>query len=149
MNFPGMGRPDLSVKAKANKHEKALAKKLGARRQPNSGATPGAKGDVNTPELLLDSKQTIDKKITITAEMLGKISLEAQQINRYPGLVITLQTHLQVCPEWIILPLDYHNSLMEELRQLRKLKHGNVDGRENSSSSEAGGSSPEEGSEAE
>ncbi len=137
MKFPGLGKPSDSIKASANKHEKRLAKKLGAKRQPNSGATPGAKGDIKTPEILFDSKQTGDTKITVTSEMLGKISLEAQQINRYPGLILTLQTHLLVSSEWAMIPLDYFKQLSEELTNLRRFKNGIVNGREAPGGNEA------------
>lgn len=127
MHYPGLGKPDQSKKSRANNHEKVLAKKLKAKRQPNSGALPAHKGDIKTCSVLFDSKETIDKKITITAEMLAKISMEARQINRQPGLIISLEVGLTVEKEWAIIQLDYYGTLVEELQGLRKqikeLKH--------------------------
>ena len=142
MNKYGLGgkKRNLDKKTKVNNHERALAKELGGKRQLASGATAKEKGDVKTPEVLYDSKETIDNKVTITAEVLAKITYEARQVNRYPGLLITLQVGLQVEKEWAMIPLGYHIMLMEELKLLRKLKHdisnGQIEGRPEESSSE-------------
>jgi len=142
MNSYGLGgkKRNLDKKTKINNQEKVLAKKLGGRRQINSGATAKEKGDVKTPDILYDSKSTIDSKITVTSEMLAKITYEARQVNRFPGLLLTLQVGLTVPAEWAMIPLDYHTMLMEELRILRKLNHvisnGKVEGCPTESSSE-------------
>ena len=43
----GLGRSEMSVKARANANEQSIADILGGVRQPASGALPGRKGDVD------------------------------------------------------------------------------------------------------
>ncbi len=132
MSYPGLGKRDSSKKTKANNHEKRIARKLKARRQPNSGALASHKGDVKTPEILIDSKTTIDNRITITAEMLAKITMEARQQSRQPAIQISLKTGCTVESDWVTITLDYYSMLAEELQKLRKqvreLKHDNNGG---------------------
>lgn len=117
----GLGgkKRNLDRKTKVNNHERSLAKKLSGKRQLASGATAKEKGDVKTPDVLYDSKETVDSRITITAEILAKITYEARQVNRFPALVLTLETGSNVSKEWVLLTLDYHVRLQEGLLQLR------------------------------
>lgn len=63
----------------SNKHEKATARKIGGRVQPNSGATNFMKGDVSTPFCLIDCKTVASEKksVSIKHEWLRKIQEEA------------------------------------------------------------------------
>ena len=63
----------------SNKQEKKVAKTLGGKKTPNSGATPYQKGDVLTKDFLLECK-TVTKKqkqFTIQKEWLEKNKQEA------------------------------------------------------------------------
>ena len=130
--FPGLGGKKRfeNAKTKINRHEAQLAKKLGGKRQLASGSMAKEKGDIQLPELLLDSKETIDNKITITSQQLAKIQLEAQQRNKYPGLVISLQTGLTVPGEWIMIPLAYWEQLQTRLNHDNERSRQTEDGSE-------------------
>ena len=102
-----------SVKALANAHEKELADKLGGIRQPASGAIPGFKGDIKVDNFLLDSKQTTNNSIVVSTRDLTKISEEAQQEGRLPGLVLTLSTPIHISREWAAIPLEVFQELLK------------------------------------
>ena len=74
----------------SNRQEKAVAKALGGRQQPNSGATAFYKGDIITDNFLMEAKTKIGacKSFTIQREWLDKIAEEAFAMNkRYSALV--------------------------------------------------------------
>lgn len=79
------------TKTKANKQEKKLAKDIGARLTPNSGATSFAKGDMYTDEYLVESKATGNASFILKKEVLEKIEREAIQEGKIPLLIIELQ----------------------------------------------------------
>ena len=104
---PKMGAGEKSRKALVNDHEKQLAKKLGGRRQKNSGALPAHKGDIVLSNFLLDSKETVNNSIIVSGRDLVKITHEADGENRVPGLVLTLSNLPDVTPnEWVMIPLS-------------------------------------------
>ena len=98
-----------SVKSKANKTEKTLAKKLGGRRQPCSGALAGAKGDVKTAKFLFDSKETVNESISVKASDLMKIRSEADKQSRDPALVLSLCSGVH---QWVCIPLSVFKERM-------------------------------------
>lgn len=67
-------------------HEKRLAQKTGGSRNAASGAFWSRKGDVRSPQLLIEHKWTGKKQITIRAEYLEKITEEAILDGRIPVL---------------------------------------------------------------
>lgn len=69
----------MNTRKYSSRQEKQVAKKLGGRVQPNSGATPFLKGDVSIgSDWLIECKtQTTNKKsITIQQEWLNKLEEE-------------------------------------------------------------------------
>lgn len=68
----------MNTRQFSSKQEKYVAKKLGGRVQPNSGATPFMKGDIVMDNWLLECKtQMSDKKsISIKKEWLDKLEEE-------------------------------------------------------------------------
>jgi Holliday junction resolvase len=72
------------------KHEKRLEKALGGQRSAASGAFWSRKGDVRTPELLIEHKWTGKKSFTIKADVVEKIWTEAILDSRTPVLGIHL-----------------------------------------------------------
>jgi hypothetical protein len=94
-----------TVKDKANRTEKALAKDLGGRRQPMSGAFAGLKGDIILSDFLIDSKETEADSISLTKEMLKKITREAHGSNRIPMIIVTFRNKTEgVDNKWVIVP---------------------------------------------
>lgn len=68
----------MNTRKFSSKQEKIVAKSLKGKVQPNSGATPFAKGDVILDDWLIECKtQMTDKKtITIKKEWLDKLEEE-------------------------------------------------------------------------
>lgn len=68
----------MNTRKFSSKQEKYVAKKLGGKVQPNSGATPFMKGDIVMDNWLLECKtQMTDKKsMTIKKEWLDKLEEE-------------------------------------------------------------------------
>ena len=69
----------MNNKKYSNKQEKTIAKKLGGRVQPNSGATLFAKGDVKTKKFLIECKTATTKRksMSIKEEWIDKQRSEA------------------------------------------------------------------------
>lgn len=74
----------MNNKQFSNKQEKQVAKKIGGKKQPNSGATPFAKGDVKTPLFLIECKTMVADResISIKREWIQKLKEEAFSMNR-------------------------------------------------------------------
>ena len=72
----------------SKRQEQRVAKAVGGKRQPNSGATPFYKGDVITDQFLIEAKtKTTDcKSFTIKEDWLLKNEEEAFAMNRDSAL---------------------------------------------------------------
>lgn len=99
-------RPERSIKAKAIKTERQLAKRLGGRAQPASGAVCGYKGDVKTHDFLIDSKETKHGSYSLTLTDLTKISREADGEGKDPALVIKIQSKT-----WVCIPIEVFETM--------------------------------------
>jgi hypothetical protein len=88
------------IKKTANSLEKKLAKELGMQRVPGSGMLAGWKGDIQSEEYLLDSKNTEKKVISLKSSDLSKITSEARDANRIGHLILTFlpDDHYAVVP---------------------------------------------------
>jgi len=103
-----------SIKEVVNKHEADLAKRMGGYRRPASGALSGMKGDLTAGNFLLDSKQTKNNSIMIAGKDLVKISREAREDGKLPGLVVKIEgIATTVSPEWVMIPIEVFTELME------------------------------------
>jgi len=69
--------------------EKKVAKRLGGREQPASGAMVGAKGDVVLRDYLVEAKSTVNDSMSVKLDWLRKISYEALAEHKTPALTIT------------------------------------------------------------
>lgn len=76
-------------KTESNRHERDLARRIGASQTPASGATDGHKGDMVLGNLLIDDKSTVKASHKITRDMLHKISREARESGRDPVLSLS------------------------------------------------------------
>jgi hypothetical protein len=88
--------------------ERRIAKKLGARLSPGSGSRPGAKGDSVLPDLLIESKATINESIILKRSWLQKVSREALDRNLYPALTLSFVSgsgEPRPCGDWILVPI--------------------------------------------
>lgn len=91
-------------KQKINEHEKRLAKRIGATRQPASGALDHRKGDMLLGDFLLDDKHTSGKSISITVEQLVKLNREAREAGKEPCLSLSFEQMQSASPTWYLVP---------------------------------------------
>lgn len=104
--------------------EKRIAKALGGKRQPGSGSSPYAKGDViqkspaghSLTKFLIECKQTKHKSLSIKGEWLTKISREAMAAGKEPALQFEIKGNEDTFVEgdWIAVPLSVFKRLLEE-----------------------------------
>jgi len=116
-----MTNPYLTRRAKhaigkaGRKSEKRLAKTLGARQRPASGAMVGAKGDISFNNILLEAKSTTCSSISIKLAWLLKIAHEARSEGKIPALSLSF-TRSDGTPypdgEWVALPLPKYLELL-------------------------------------
>ena len=71
------------------KSEDRLAKTLGGRARPASGAMPGAKGDLDLGVVLLEAKSTMRDSMIIKLDWLAKIGREARAEGKMPALSVS------------------------------------------------------------
>jgi hypothetical protein len=103
-----------SMKARVNQHEKDLAVELGGFRQPASGAFEGMKGDIKLDTFLLDSKETETGTLILSVKELTKITREARECGREPGLIVTIhRLPVTVSKEWAVIPMELFAELLD------------------------------------
>jgi hypothetical protein len=84
---------------RSRRQEKDTATKFGGRQTPGSGNRWYAKGDVRTPELLIENKYTGKTQVTLKALDLRKICDEATAEGLLPVLGVELSgEHFVVMP---------------------------------------------------
>jgi hypothetical protein len=110
--------------------ERRVAKSLGAELNPASGALEGLKGDSfkrlgEGHGLLIESKATTAKSISIKKDWLDKIRDEAIGESSYPALTVSFvdeygrpQDHNS---DWVMIPKWLANDLFEGARKLYEL----------------------------
>ena len=79
----------ISTRQASKKQENKVAKLLGGRVQPNSGATDFRKGDVVTKDMLIECKTSMTEKksVAIQKEWLEKNQKEAFAMNKRKSAV--------------------------------------------------------------
>lgn len=97
--------------------EERVARVVGGRRVPGSGASMFAKGDVRSEHFLVECKRTEHASLSLKKEWLDKISAEAATEGREPALAIeiaggALSAHGE--REWIMIPLRIFRKLTGE-----------------------------------
>ncbi len=112
------GRSRWSPWLAGRKAEKKVAKRMGARLRPNSGAMEGAKGDMTLGNFLIEAKSTQAGGINLQLTWLRKIVREVRTTGQDPALVI-LFTDVEGNPrrdgEWVAVPRKVFERLVEGL----------------------------------
>jgi hypothetical protein len=88
--------------------ETRLAKKLGGRVRPASGAMEGAKGDIDLGSVLMEAKSTEGASMGLKHEWLAKIAKEARSEGKTPALALSfINPDGRPVPsgEWVCIPL--------------------------------------------
>jgi hypothetical protein len=70
--------------------EKRIAKDVGGRRVAGSGSMPGNKGDVKADGWLVEAKQTVKGRFSLTLQLWRKIECEAYKTGKTPAMVIEM-----------------------------------------------------------
>jgi hypothetical protein len=105
------------VGAAGVRSERRLAKQLGARLQPASGARAGAKGDAQLAAVLLEVKSTVAASMVLKLDWLAKITREARAVHCTPVLAVnfTLADGRPVADgQWVLMPLSRWQELTDE-----------------------------------
>lgn len=98
--------------------EKQLAKRMGGRLQPGSGALAGAKGDVKVEaklDLLMENKSTSGATFTMRQDHLHKVYQEALETSRAPALSFQFTNEAgnsEKRDRWVCLPENVFKQLM-------------------------------------
>ena len=124
--FFGRNRPGLKRKGQLGREHKVdqesrvekRLKPLGARKQPASGALSGWKGDITLRKMesfLFECKTTTKESLRVKQKWLIKISREAREKRKKPGLVIGFEDMpVPTSQDWIAVPADVFVELMKE-----------------------------------
>lgn len=104
----------IPTRAASKRQESKVAKILGGRVQPNSGATDYYKGDVTTDNMLLECKTSMKPKqsFSIKKEWLDKNELERFSMKKdYSGLVFDFGDNKE---QYIVMELSQFKRLLSE-----------------------------------
>ena len=98
--------------------EQKVARKLGARLQPNSGAMRGAKSDAKLGQFRLEMKSTTGDTLKLDIGWLAKIAQEALQAGQQPAIVVSFvdqqgTARLKQFAEWVLVPMPVFQELTE------------------------------------
>lgn len=109
-----MSRP-RTKKAKSIEQEEYVASLLGGRRTPRSGALDNDKGDIITPENLIEAKYTENKSLSIKRETWEKIHHEAHGRARRPAMTLRFRDEKNL--DLIVLSLHDYAELLASVRE--------------------------------
>jgi hypothetical protein len=104
--------------AHGKKSERKVAKKLGAKLHPNSGAMVGAKSDASLKTYRLEMKSTTTQTLIIEMAWLVKIAQEALAHGQTPAVVASFvdpqgNPRMKTYAEWVVLPMATFKDLTE------------------------------------
>lgn len=98
------------------KSERRVAKAIGARLTPGSGAFAGHKGDFRRGKVLGEAKSTVHSSATVKLEWLAKITKEAAEKGCDPALFLSF-VNSSGSPkpggDWVMVPKYVWDELME------------------------------------
>jgi len=105
--------------AHGKRSEKRMAKKLGAKQHPNSGAMRGAKSDASLKTFRMEMKSTKTDIMPLEMSWLVKIAHEALAHGQTPVVTLSFvdpggRPRLQRYAEWVLMPLVTFQELTQE-----------------------------------
>lgn len=98
------------------KSEERLAKQLGARLTPASGAVQGFKSDMLLNDYRIEAKSTQTATMSIKLEWLVKITEEALNSNKIPVLTVSYVTPAgkpRRFGDWVMIPMTHYEELKD------------------------------------
>ena len=116
-------RGNLTRAKRSSKHETRIAKSLGGKRLPQSGAKRFSKwlpssvtagGDLTTDNLLIEHKRAEPetKSISVKREWLLKVSEGAERMAKVPAMVLTFEDSKGFEGDWLMVPLSAARNLL-------------------------------------
>lgn len=107
---------------RSKRHETRLAKELGGKRLPASGAKPyGARdlntsgADIKTERFMVQHKGTERDSIGVKREWLHELTVEAKRRYKQPMLIVTFEKETRFPSEWVAIPKDVFLRMMASL----------------------------------
>jgi hypothetical protein len=85
---------------RSRKQERDVARDIGGRATPASGAFWHSKGDVRHPDYLMELKRTDKASITLSKQVWEKIRREALLEGKAPALVLQIQDRQLAVLDW-------------------------------------------------
>jgi hypothetical protein len=108
MNVPYLLRRNQHKIGKSGRaSEQRLAREMGGRARPASGAMEGAKGDIVFGEVLLEAKSTTNLSLALKHSWLDKIAREARALGKTPALSVSFirEDGKPITDgEWVLVP---------------------------------------------
>lgn len=92
-----------------------MAKDIGGKVRPASGAFPGHKGDIERGAVLFESKSTTGRSIRVMYSWLHKITKEALAERKSPALTLSFVREdgtAEKDGDWVLIPLARYKRLI-------------------------------------
>jgi hypothetical protein len=99
-----------NIKKKSIKQEKKLAKDLGAKRAPLSGAFATSPEDMRLGNYVIESKATKGKSISVKEEWLSSLRRSPMHFGKIPTLVLEFPG----CKRYVVMSEDDFKNIIEE-----------------------------------
>lgn len=103
---------DEKVRKRSQRQEKRVASETGGSVQPGSGAFGGHRGDVKTPDFLIEAKTTGKYSYRVTCKLLSDTMKKALHSGREPALWITFENGQD--KDWVMVPAHVFEELTGE-----------------------------------
>lgn len=104
---------------KSKKHENRVARELGGKRLPRSGANRWSKwdkatanGDIAVPEIHVEHKRTEKDSMSLKREWLEKVTIGSRAQAKEPAMVLTFEDATSFPQDWALIPLDMLKQLL-------------------------------------
>lgn len=99
--------------------ERDILKKIGARRQPASGAIPGFPNDGVKNNYLLEVKSTVRGEIPIKRKWLEDLAENAILRGKTPAMIVVFTGPMtQSMETWILIPKNNFESLTKDWKRI-------------------------------
>ncbi len=113
---PFIDRNNRGTHKHGQKSERKTAGRLQGACRPGSGSVEGAKGDIMLADFLIENKATVHRSISLKLDWLDKISSEARQEGKEPGLAIQFvddNGNPVRGGRWVMIPEDEFKEMIE------------------------------------
>ena len=111
-------REKRAIISSSQLQERSVAKQLGGERVSGSGSKTWAKGDVKTPDLLVECKRTDKLTYRLKLSELQKITVEALKAGKIPVMVVEIHGHFFA----ITRLKDYNYGIRDEIEREEALE---------------------------